>query len=130
MTVTPLYNAIQVVRFAVIAALDPLVTPPVFWVRATQGVALPYVIAFSQDAGGNAVKTIGRMGWQGLVTVKALAPSLSAAEALLTAVVPGMASLALTGYTFVARYERPIAIPPTDDEWQCGHSWRVFINTA
>lgn len=126
----PIYSAITVLRTAIFNALDPLTTAGVYWQRATQGVAPPYVIAQSQDAGGNAVKTIGAFGWQGLVTVKAIAPTLSAAEALLAAVVPGMASLAYTGFSFVSRYERPIIIPPDGDIWQAAHQWRIFINTA
>jgi hypothetical protein len=127
---TPIYAAIPVLRTAIYTALDPLTTAGVYWQRAAQDAAQPYIIEQSQDAGGNAVKTIGALGWQGLVTVKALAPTLSAAEALLAAVVPGMASLAHAGYSFVARYERPIIIPPDGDTWQAAHQWRVFINTA
>lgn len=126
----PIYSAIPVLRTAIYNALDPLTAAGVFWQRATQGVALPYVIYQSQDAGGNAVKTIGAFSWQGLVTVKALAPSLSAAESLLAAVVPGMAALSYSGYSFVSRYERPIVIPPDGDTWQAAHQWRIFINTA
>jgi hypothetical protein len=130
MAPTPIYPAIAVLRKAIFEALDPLTTAGVYWVQAAQGAALPFVIFFSQDGGGQAEKTIGNLSWSGLVTVKALANSQSAAETLMGATAPGMAAPTAAGYTISTNYQRPIVIPPVDGVWQCGHLWRVFIATA
>jgi hypothetical protein len=127
---TPVYSVIRILRYAIVAALDPLTTTGVYWVQAKQGVALPFVIAQSQDNGGRGEKTVGALSWSGLVTIRALAASQSAAETLLEAVAPGMASLSSAGYTITTIYDRPITIPPRDDTWQCGHIWRVHISST
>jgi hypothetical protein len=127
MSPTPIYPAIAVLRKAIFEALDPLTAVGVYWVQATQGVALPFVIYQSQDNGGQAQKSVGALGWSGLITVRALAANQSAAETLMLAVAPGMASLSASGYQITTAYERPITIPP-GDSWQCGHIWRVTIS--
>lgn len=123
----PIFNAIYLVRNAVFDALDPLTTAGVYWQQAVQTATLPYVIYQSQDGGGSADKKLNALGWQGLVTVRALASSQSAAETLMTAVAPGMASLSASGYGIMAEYERPIVLPPANGVWQCCHQWRVFL---
>lgn len=127
MSPTPLYSAIAVLRKAIFEALDPLTSAGVYWVQAAQGVALPFVIYQSQDNGGGSVKSVGALAWSGLITVRALAANQSAAETLMLAVAPGMASLSAAGYSIKTEYERPITIPP-GDAWQCGHIWRVSIS--
>jgi hypothetical protein len=151
MTVTPLYSAIPVLRNAVCDALGVLMaaaTPPVglsyldsagrvkcYWTQADQAdangrvVVPPCVIAQSQDDGGRAVKTIGELGWGGLITVRALAKYLAYAEVLMNAVAPAMESLSTAGYSITAVYERPVTIPPRDGIWQAAHQWRVSIST-
>jgi hypothetical protein len=123
----PIYNAITVLRFAVAAALTPLTSAGVYWLRADQDVPLPYVIFQSQDLGGKAVERVGELSWEGLVTVRALASDQGAADTLMGAIVGGMATLSYAGHTITARYVRPIVIPPDGDTWQSAHQWRVHI---
>jgi hypothetical protein len=130
MSPTPITEAIEKLRRAVSAALAPLAAPAgVYWMQAAQTASLPFVIFQSQDGGGEAVKHLGDYAWEGLVTVRALAVSQSAAEVLLAAVIPGMASLASTGYTFFVEHERPLILPPNGNgTWQAGHIYRVGIS--
>lgn len=128
---SPIYSALYIVRAAIFAALDPLTTSPIYWQQAAQGVALPFVVYQSQDSGGKADKYLNAIGWEGLITVKALANNQGAAETLINTVAPGMASLASIGYTLCAEYERPIVIPPDPNGvWQAAHQWRVYLETA
>lgn len=128
MSTTPIYSALEIVRTAVYTALDALATNDVYWTQAPEGAALPLVIFQSQDAGGISVKNVGDLGWSGLITVRALATSQSAAESLMETIASGMESLsAPTGYTLTTEYERPIFIPPADGVWQTGHQWRVTL---
>jgi hypothetical protein len=133
MSATPLTEAIEKLRAAVYTALSPLAAPHgVYWLQADQNAALPFVIAQSQDAGGRDVKHLGDYAWEGLVTIKALANgqsgNLSGAEALLRAVLPGMNSLAVSGYTFFVEHERPLVLPPDDQGvWQACSIFRVGI---
>jgi hypothetical protein len=126
---TPIYDAIYILRKAIYEALDPLTASGIFWFQAAQGAALPFAIYQSQDLGGSAEKAVGKVWWRGLVTLRALATSQSAAETLMTAIRPGMASLAFTGYSIQATYDRPIVIPPDDGVWQTAHSFLVEIDT-
>jgi len=127
MSTTPILDAIRILRTAIYAALSPL-NSAAYWQQADQGVARPFVVFQSQDAGGQAEKRIGDHGWSGLVTVKALADNQSAAESLLATVAPGMASLSYAGRDIAAEFERPLVVPPLDDVWQAGGIWRVFID--
>jgi hypothetical protein len=127
-TPTPIFDALKLVRAAIFTALDPLTVSPVAWQQADEGVEPPFCVFFSQDAGGTAAEYLDGIGWSGLITVKAIAASQSAAEVLLTAVTPGMDSLAVAGRAISARYVRPIAIPPDDSgRWQSASQWRVFL---
>ncbi len=133
MSATPLTEAIEKLRLAIYTALSPLASPHgVYWLQADQNAALPFVVYQSQDAGGKAVKHIGDYGWEGLVTIKALANSAtrqSGADALLDAVLPGMQSLAVAGYSFLVEHERPLVIPPDDNGvWTAASIFRVAIN--
>ena len=134
--IAPIYSAIQLVRFALVAALDPLTTAGVYWLQAPEGATLPYCIIQSQDLGGRAEPHLGALGWSGLITVKALASSQgsangntqAAAEAIMAAVAPGMdAIVAPTGYDIAVAYSRPIVVPPLSGIWQSGHLWRVIL---
>ena len=128
---SPIYNALNLVRKAIFEALDPLTTAPIYWQQAAQGQALPLVVYQSQDGGGSAEKHLNAIGWEGLITVKALASNQSAAETLINMVAPGMASLSSTGYTVCAEYERPVVIPPdAAGVWQAAHQWRVYLEAA
>jgi hypothetical protein len=126
MSTTPILDAIPILRAAVYAALAPL-NAAIYWLQADQGVARPFVVYQSQDLGGSAVKRIGDHGWSGLVTVKAIADTQGAAEALYATVAPGMGSLAHAGYGIIAEFERPLVIPPLEDIWQSGGVFRVTI---
>lgn len=131
MPITPIYDAIHIVRKAIFEALDPLTTAGVYWQTAAQTAALPFCVYQSQDNGGRAEKHLNALGWSGLITIKAIAASQSAAETLMAAVAPGMASLASTGYSLMAEYMQPVVIPPDDTgRWQAAHQWRVFLEAA
>ena len=124
----PILDAIELMRASVYAALAARTARPVRWLQAGETDALPLVIFLSQDAGGNADARIGRVDWQGIITVKAAADTPSGAAALLADVAPGMDALVVpTGYAIRATYLRPIILPPDDGVWQSGHSWRVFL---
>jgi hypothetical protein len=128
---TPIYNAVYLVRKAISDALDPLTTSPVSWAQADEDIEPPFVIYQSQDAGGRAEKRLNELGWSGLITVKAIATNQGAAETLMNAVAPGMASLSSAGYTIGAEYERPIVIPPDESgRWTAAHQWRVYLEAA
>ena len=130
MSLTPILNAISILRQAVFEAFDPLTTYPVYWQQADEQVQPPFVIYQSQDAGGRAAKHIGDYGWEGLITVRALAPTQGAAEELLAAVAPGMDALQATGYSFTADYQGPLVVAPDPfGVWQAGHIWRVALGT-
>jgi len=141
MSPTPILDAITLVRVAIRNALKPLAAPHgVYWLQADQStpdqpVAYPYIIFQSQDLGGKDVKHLGDYGWQGLVTIRALADGpagkLRGAEALLVAVLPGMDSLASAGYGFFVEHERPLVLPPdVDGIWQAGSIYRVGMYSA
>jgi hypothetical protein len=128
---TPLYSAIEVVRGAIFAALDPLTAAPVSWAQADEGVDPPFVIFQSQDNGGRAARRLNELGWSGLITVRAIAMSQSAAATLMAAVAPGMESLAAAGYAVSAEYAQPVVVPPdTGGRWTCGHVWRVYLEAV
>lgn len=128
MAVLPVFSAITLVRFAIVGALDPLTTAGVYWTQAPSSAVRPMVIIQSQDSGGRGEAHLNGLGWSGLITVKALADTLPAAEALLATVAPGMAAVvAPANYDMAVEYVRPIVIPPLDNVWQVGHVWRVSL---
>ena len=135
MSVTPIYPAIRLVRFAIVPALVARSSGAgVYWLQAPEGAALPYVIVQSQDAGGRAEPHLSALGWSGLITVKALANAngsgnaAGAAEALMDAVAPGMDNLtAPAGYDLSVSYERALVVPPLEGVHQAGHIWRVTL---
>jgi hypothetical protein len=131
MSTAPIIPALEIVRKSIYTALDALTTSGVYWLQSPESAALPLVIFQSQDLGGDSVKRVGDIAWSGLVTVRALATSQGAAETLMNAIAPGMASLAVPiaypGYTISTEYERPIVIPPADGVWQSSHQWRVTL---
>lgn len=129
MSAAPLTEAIPVLRRAIAAALKPLAAPHgVYWLQAQQGAARPFVIFQSQDGGGRDVTYLGDYAWEGLVTIKALADSQSAAETLLDVVLPGMGSLTTTGYSFFVERVRPLVLSPdVDGVWQSCGIYRVGI---
>lgn len=125
----PITDAITVLRGAIFAALTPLTTRTIDWAQA-EGRTLPYVIVQSQDGGGRANPFLDSVGWQGLVTVKALATTLPAAEALMAAVAPGMDALTATGYAITTIYDRPVTVPPDAGVWQAINVWRIYIDRS
>lgn len=129
MTIAPILDSLTLARFVIVPALKVLSgSAGVYWTQAPQGTARPYVIVQSQDAGGVSVPRLGSQGWSGLITVKAIADSLQAAEALLAAVAPAMQSLsAPSGYDLSVTFVRPVAIPPDGAIWQAGLIWDVQL---
>lgn len=128
MTIAPIVDAVKIARFAIVPALDPLTTSGIYWIAAPPTAVRPFVVVQSQDAGGVSTPRLNSLGWSGLITVKALADTLGAAEALLLAVAPGMDAIsAPTNYDLSVRYVRPVALPPQDNVWQCGAIWEVNL---
>src|SRR5678815_3223797 len=116
MTSSAIYDAVRIARFLVVPALDALTPQGVYWWVAPQTATRPFVVVFSQDGGGVSVPRLGSQGWSGLVTIKAVADTLSAAEALLAAVAPGMDSLSAPAtFDLSVSYVRPLALPPDVD---------------
>lgn len=131
MTVAPIYSAIQKVRFSIVAALTARTARGVYWLEAPQTATRPLVVVQSQDIGGRSERQIGALDWSGLIVVKAIADSTSAAETLMAAVAPGMEALTTTfGYTISAAYDRPIVLPPDAGIWQSGAQWRVSLHRS
>jgi len=139
MTVAPILDSITLVRFVLMAAIDPLTTRGVYWQEASSTAVRPFVVIQSQDAGGISTLRLDSQGWSGLITVKALADSigmpngnaLAAAEALLATVALGMAALvAPAGYDLSVQFVRPLVLPPSDGVWQIGHIWEVQLERA
>jgi hypothetical protein len=129
MTTAPIFTAINIVRYSVIVALKALSgTAGVYWLEAPETAVRPFCVAQSQDAGGRGEPHLNALGWSGLITVKALADTLVAAETLMTAVAPAMAVLVPPGgYTMTAIYVRPVVIPPSAGVWQAAHQWEVYL---
>lgn len=126
--IAPIITSITIVRFAIVAALDPLTTSGVYWLEAPETAVRPFVVIQSQDSGGRGEPRLSSLGWSGLITVKALADTLSAAETLMANVAPGMSALvAPTNYDLTAAYVRPMVLPPSEGVWQCGHIWMVKL---
>lgn len=130
---TPIPDAISLVRPALYAALCPLTAaynghPRCYWLVAEQGAPLPLLVVQSQDGGGADASLLGLGGWAGLITVKALASSLAAAETLLAGVPAAMAALAAPeDFTIRATFVRPLVLPPADGVWQAGQIYRVQL---
>jgi hypothetical protein len=135
MTVVPIYNAIELVRMAIVPALTARSGGrTVYWLQAGEGAAYPFVVVQSQDDGGAGVPNLGSLGWSGLITVKVLAQAngnnnpQAAAEALMATIAPGMDALtAPTLYDLSVIYQRPAIVPPSQGVWQCAHIWRVTL---
>lgn len=136
MSADPIIESLRLVRSAIRPALLALSNGAgVYWLQANEGAAYPFVVFQSQDGGGQDEHAVGALNWSGLITVKALAKAgngttnpQAAAEALMEAVAPGMASLSSpAGYVIGARHVRPIVLPPADGVWQAAHQWRVRL---
>jgi len=129
MTVTPIYSSVTLVRFLIVPALDPLTTRTIHWIEAPPTAVRPFIVIQPQDQGGISVPRLGSLGWSGLITVKALADTLGAAEALFAAVAPGMdAMTAPVSYDLSVRFVRPLALGPDDGNvWQYGGIWEVTL---
>lgn len=137
---TPIRSALSITRMSLYAALSALVpsfgpVPAAYWQRAAQGVdqailngTLAGCLVYQpQDGGGRADLTVGARGWQGLITIKAYAAALNAAEALLASI-PEPLVLTAAGYSITARYERPLDLPALDDIHVAASIYRITIH--
>ena len=132
MTVQPITDAIPRVRTALYAALAPLVgtyegAARVYWLVAAQSTPLPLLIMQAQDGGGGDTSLLGVGGWSGLITIKALAASASAAEALLATVPPALASLSTSGLSIQATFVRSLVLPPADGAHTAALVYRITL---
>lgn len=129
----PIPDAIAIVRVALYSALSPLCAsyngrPKCYWLVAEQGAPLPLMISQSQDNGGQDASFLNGGGWEGLITVKALAASQSAAEALLAGVPAALEGMAHpSGYTIRATFDRPLVLPPKDGVYQDAQIWHITL---
>lgn len=129
-TPAPIYDSITKLRYAVVAAMKPLTTRPIYWQEAPSNAARPFVVAQSQDHGGSSSRAVGELGWVGIVVVKAIADTLSSAEQLLLAVSPGMEHLTSEGMILTTVYDHPVVIAPLDAVWQTANQWQVSMYRA
>jgi hypothetical protein len=139
----PIPDAIPLVRAAVRGALGSLA--PMFnghracyWLQAEEGAAAALVtepptlasllILQSQDLGGRDASMLSLGGWEGLITVRALASSPSAAEAQMAGVASALDTLsAPSGYTIRATLERPLVLPPDGRIHTYGGIYRIAL---
>lgn len=132
MTAAPITDAIPRVRTALYAALAPLVgsyngQARAYWLVAAQGAPLPLLIFQAQDGGGGDESLLGVGGWSGLFTIKALASSQSAAEALLATVPAALASLSTGGLSIQATFARTLVLPPLDGVHTAALVYRITL---
>lgn len=132
MTVQPITDAIPRVRSALYAALAPLIgtyegAAKVYWLVAAQGAPLPLLIMQAQDGGGGDQSLLGAGGWSGLFTIKALAASASAAEALLAGVPGALGSLSTSGLSIQATFARSLVLPPLDGAHTAALIYRITL---
>lgn len=132
----PIPNALDVVRVALYAALSPLCGaynshPKCYWLIAELGAPLPLLVFQSQDGGGQDASFIGLGGWQGEITIRALAASPNAAAAQLAGVPAALEALTNpAGYTIRATFLRPLTLPPKDGVWTSGQIYRIHLYRA
>jgi len=127
-TAQPITDAIPRVRTALYAALAPLVgtyegVARAYWLIAPQGAPLPLLVFQAQDGGGGDASLLGIGGWSGLFTIRALAASQSAAEALLAGVPAALATLSGMQATFV----RALVVPPEDGVQTAALIYRITL---
>jgi hypothetical protein len=132
----PIPNAIAIVRTALYGALCPLVgtyqgRPRCYWQIATEAAPLPLLVFQSQDIGGRDASYLALGGWEGLITVKALASSDAAAEMQLSGVYAALESMPHPrGYTIHCTLDRPLTVPPGDGVYTAGLIVRVRLYRA
>ena len=130
----PILTAEDITIAAVKAALTPYVgtynsRPKVYYQQAEQGAPLPFIV-FHFQSNIARMDWIGATGATGLVTLKAIAASGTAARSLRATAAPGMASLVAPGYRITAIYEGSPTIGPVDGEWQALSIYRLRIERA
>lgn len=130
---TPIPNAVAVVRASVYAALAPLTgtfseLPRCYWQIAVDLAPLPLLVIQSQDRGGFDASFLGRGGWQGLITVLAMAETDSGADAQLAGVFGAMEGMPHpSGYTIHSTFERPLTLAPADGVFYAGGIYRIRL---
>lgn len=110
-------DAVPKIRTALYTALSPLVdsyngVPKAYWLQSPEGAPLPLIVYQAQDGGGQDDSYLNSAGWSGLFTIRALAASPSAAEALLSSVPAALVNLTVTGYGARTRFQRSLVLPP------------------
>lgn len=132
MPATPITDAIPKIRTALYAALAPLVgtydgQAKAYWLQAAQGAPLPLLIYQAQDGGGGDASLLSTGGWVGLFTIKALAASAGAADALLATVPAVLAGLSVGGYSGQATFVRSLVLPPLDGVHTAALVYRITL---
>lgn len=132
MPAQPITDAIPKIRAGLYAALAPLVgtydgAAKAYWLQAAQGAPLPLLIYQAQDGGGADASLLSTGGWAGLFTIKALAASASAAEALLATMPAALAGLSVSGYSAQATYVRSLVLPPLDGVHTAALIYRITL---
>lgn len=141
MSDTPVYSGPDLAGDALLAALAPLVpafngAPAVYWqinppetVGALRTGALSsMLICQSQDGGGERLPHVGRVSWSGLVVVRALSASASAARSVRDGIPARMELLSVpAGYAIAARFDKPIELAPKDGIHTRGQQWLITI---
>src|SRR5262245_18597774 len=128
----PIPNALDLVRVAVYAALAPLAGsynghPKCYWLAAEQNAPLALLV-FQPQAPGARAGFLLNGDWEGLIAVKGLAASPSAAETLLSGAPAAMEGLsAASGYSIVLLDANPGPPFVLDNVWTASQIYRIGL---
>lgn len=135
----PIPDALTVVRVALLAALAPLCgtyngNRKCYWQIQEPDpdtgtlAPLPIIVFQSQDGGGQDASFLGLGGWEGEITIRALALTLADAEAQIASVPAALEALANpVGYTIRATFLRPLALSPKDLVYTAAQIYRIQL---
>lgn len=138
----PIRTALSITQDALSVALSAVVdvfggVPAVYWRQTPPGVAAALlsgaldgcIVCQSQDGGGRSDLFIGGAGWSGLITLRCIASTPSAARTLLASV-PEPLLLVASGYAIRADWERPLDLPDAAGLSTAAGIYRIHISHA
>lgn len=135
----------ELLQIALFDALSPLMaayqtggSARLYWLVAPANTPRPYaVLQLQSDIAGN--HRIGRGGYETLLTVKAVADTLTTARTLRDVLMPlsdapyplpALPPLTIPGFDVSVRYERSPQLPFDGSAYQVGHIFRLnFVST-
>lgn len=126
--ITAVPVALDIVKAAFETWLDSLVGSRVYWLVAVEQAALPCIVVQSQDNGGQPDPFIGLIGWRGLIVVRCIAATESAANALgISAHAAIPPSALVSGYRITTELDRRLPIPPGRAGYVSARQYRVAV---